>query len=232
MTDRRALLDDLLSTADDSRLSRSERRALRAVLGELEERGALDDQDRHWLRHALVEAVAEQLRDPRDAQLVRWLGDTLGLLEPGPVRETAPSRALFGPEDPMVETLVSVISGARRSLDICMFTITDDRLTEAIAAAHRRGVAVRILSDGDKARDPGSDTDRLGLSGVPVRLDHSDRHMHHKFAVVDGRILVNGSYNWTRAADSRNRENFTLTEEPALVLRFARAFEGLWGEQA
>ncbi len=224
--DQDELLDEILATSDDRRLSRSERRALRSVLRDLD----LSDGERIKLESALIEAVAEQLRDPRDAQLVRWLGDTLGLLRHKPMRQTAPSRALFGPEDPMVETLVSVLSGAGRSVDVCMFTITDDRIAEALVAAHRRGVKVRILSDGDKARDPGSDAHRLERSGLPVRLDHLDRHMHHKFAVIDASILVNGSYNWTRAADTRNRENFTLTEEPALVRRYERAFQVMWVE--
>ena len=37
--------------------------------------------------------------------------------------------------------------GCRATLDICVFTIADDRLTESILAAHRRGVAVRIITD-------------------------------------------------------------------------------------
>ena len=217
---RETLLDDILGTADDRRLSRSERKALRAVLSDMD----LGDHDRLWLEQALIEAVAEQLRDPRDAQLVRWLGDTLGLLRHRPMRQTAPSRALFGPEDPMVETVVSVLSGARRSVDVAMFTITDDRISEALLAAHQRGVRVRIVSDGAKAHDPGSDAWSLDRAGVPLRLDPSPDHMHHKFAVVDAAILINGSYNWTRAADDRNRENFTLSEEPALVRRYERAF--------
>ena len=55
-------------------------------------------------------------------------------------------------------------------------------------------------------------------------------HFHHKFAVIDGHVLLNGSYNWTRSADMNNRENFMLSEEPTLVRRYARAFDALWAE--
>lgn len=44
-------------------------------------------------------------------------------------------------------------------------------------------------------------------------------HMHHKFAVIDGRLLVNGSFNWTRQAVLYNQENCVVTDNPQLVRR-------------
>lgn len=42
-------------------------------------------------------------------------------------------------------------------------------------------------------------------------------HMHHKFAIVDGRLLINGSFNWTRQAVLYNQENCIITDNPQLV---------------
>ena len=56
--------------------------------------------------------------------------------------------------------------------------------------------------------------------------------MHHKFAVVDGAVLVNGSFNWTRQAVLQNQENVVLTRSPALAARFAQQFEHLWAKYA
>ncbi|MCA9056002.1 MAG: endonuclease, partial [Planctomycetaceae bacterium] len=50
---------------------------------------------------------------------------------------------------------------ARETVDVCVFTITDDRITRAILDAHRRRVRIRILSDDDKSGDLGSDVERL-----------------------------------------------------------------------
>ena len=52
--------------------------------------------------------------------------------------------------------------------------------------------------------------------------------MHHKFAVFDSTILLNGSYNWTRGAASNNEENFVVTNNSRLVAIFSKAFEDLW----
>ena len=117
-------------------------------------------------------------------------------------------------------------------MDICVFTITDNRIADAIEKAHRRRVQIRVISDDDKSMDAGSDIDRLERSGIAVRMDRSEHHMHHKFAIFDGRTLLNGSYNWTRGADQKNRENFLVTDEPALVDPYVRAFLAMWEELA
>jgi len=95
--------------------------------------------------------------------------------------------------------------------------------------AHERGVKLRILSDNDKANDFGSDIDRLARAGVAVRIDRTPVHMHHKFGIFDGRLLLTGSYNWTRSAHDENAENNVLTDDPTLVKAFTVEFERLWG---
>ena len=111
-----------------------------------------------------------------------------------------------------------------------MFTITDDRIADAILEAHHRGVKVRIISDDDKSFDRGSDIQRLRDANVSLRVDHSPHHMHHKFAVFDGRLAVTGSYNWTRGAAERNHENLVILDDPRIVPRFVDEFERLWAQ--
>ncbi len=92
----------------------------------------------------------------------------------------------------------------------------------------RRGLAVRIITDNEKAEDEGSDIDWLRESGIPVRVDRTQYHMHHKFAVFDGELLLSGSYNWTRGAALYNDENLIVTSDPRLIAAFSKAFEKLW----
>lgn len=61
-----------------------------------------------------------------------------------------------------------------------------------------------------------------------MRCDKGSVHMHHKFAVVDGRRLVTGSLNWTLTAVQSNLENVLVTEEGALVRPFVDEFRRLW----
>ena len=121
--------------------------------------------------------------------------------------------AHFSPGDQCVRRIVELFGKARKRVDVCVFTITDDRIADALLTAHRRGVAVRVVSDDDKALDQGSDIARFRAAGVPVRLDASPNHMHHKFAIFDETLLLTGSFNWTRGATERNNENFVVTSD-------------------
>ena len=129
-----------------------------------------------------------------------------------------------------MRTIVGKLNQARRQADICVFTITDNRITKAIEATHDRGVAVRVISDNDKSEDRGSDIERMERHGIAVRVDRTRHHMHHKYAVFDGRCAITGSYNWTRSAAEHNEENLIVTTDHRAVRAFSAKFAELWIE--
>jgi phosphatidylserine/phosphatidylglycerophosphate/cardiolipin synthase-like enzyme len=145
-------------------------------------------------------------------------------------RDEAPAEAgaFFTPGDSGPRAIAGLFGRTRKSAEICVFTITDDRITSAILDAHRRGVALRIITDDEKAHDPGSDIRRLREAGIPLHTDQNPNHMHHKFAIFDHTALLTGSYNWTRGAAEHNFENFLITADPRLVSAFLREFDRLW----
>ncbi len=224
---RSELEDNLRQTLDDHRLSRSEKRALGEVLADL----TPTTRDAALLRSIAFDLAREELRGHENRNVLDWLEEIVKLLsqvaEPsdGKVAE-----AYFTPGADGPVRIASLVRSARRALDICVFTITDDRIARAVLEAHRRGVRVRIVTDDDKAFDRGSDIERLERAGIEVRTDRSEAHMHHKFALFDNRILLTGSYNWTRSAAGDNQENFVVIDDPNLVKAFARTFEQLWNQ--
>jgi len=217
-------LDDLLKRSlTDRRVSKAERQQLETLLSG----AAVQESTLAELRHRAVQIAKGAVKDD-DVRVVQWLGDVLSALSSAAARPRVVSEAHFSPGDTCVRRIAELLTDAKEQLDICVFTITDDRVSDQILAAHRRRVAVRIITDDEKAFDEGSDIDRLRRAGVPVRVDNSVHHMHHKFALFDRRRLLTGSYNWTRAAARDNQENLVITGDPALVEAFASTFEDLW----
>ena len=217
-------------TLEDRRLSRGEKRALKEVLADVREgmKGT-------WRASAFAlagDAIADAKIDTERREVLDWLEDVVKLLEaPVEAGEHAPNQVaevIFSPGDGCRARIASLLAKSRKSADICVFTITDDRLARPIVEAHRRGIRVRIITDDDKSQDLGSDIEALRKAGVPVRVDHSEHHMHHKYAVFDGAILLTGSYNWTRSAAKHNRENVVVTDDPRLVRPFVDRFAETW----
>ena len=162
------------------------------------------------------------------AALVGWLTDVIRSVEaPAAAPIVAPQDVVFGPGPDCTDRVIGALRGAGRRIDICVFTITDDRISREILGAHRRGLRVRIISDDEKSQDLGADVESLAGAGIPTVYDQAG-HMHHKFAVVDGRRLLNGSFNWTRGAAAENHENLVISEDERLVGAFSAEFERLW----
>ncbi|XP_037620414.1 mitochondrial cardiolipin hydrolase [Sebastes umbrosus] len=114
------------------------------------------------------------------------------------------------------------------SLDLCVFAFSNMDLSRAVLALHSRGVTIRVLTDKDYAAITGSQIGVLRKAGICVRCDVGSVYMHHKFAVVDNRLLITGSLNWTLTAVQSNMENILVTDEPDLVRPFIEEFNRLW----
>jgi len=209
----------------DGRLSDDERRELaNALLA-----APLRDEDLRRLRNQSFGLVRERLSDPLQLALLKWLEGVVRTLDASASRTPAVlQEAAFSPGTDCLELILRCLRAVEKMLDICVFTLSDDRIAEAVLAAHRRGIRIRILTDNDKEFDAGSDIARLRDAGIPVVVDRTSAHMHHKFAIFDGKRLLNGSYNWTRSACNLNEENLVLSDDPRLISRFSRQFETLW----
>lgn len=220
------LIQALKKTLEDYRLTRSEKGALKSIFGNQ----VLDRHRAEFVRSEVFRLAAEEIAQHECRQVLKWVEDVTALLLPQNVEKEIESRAVFSTQEDCAQALRGIISSARSSIDVCVFTITDDRITDALLEAARRRIKIRIITDDEKSSDRGSDIKRLANAGIEVRSDRNPNHMHHKFALFDGGKLLNGSYNWTRSASLANEENFVVTDDPILVRAFSRHFDRLWDQ--
>lgn len=218
-----ALDRELRATLSDLRLDEEERAQLRELGA-----GLKADQVR-YLRNRAFALAAEHLHEPTSARAaLQWLQQVMRTLEVHAAAAREPASAHFSPGESCRQRIISLCRSARSSVDVCVFTLADDLLSAELLTAHRRGLRLRVISDDDKRHDAGSDVERLAEAGIEVRIDRGLPHMHHKFAVFDGRLLLNGSFNWTRSASTSNHENLLVIEHAGLVADFQGEFERLW----
>jgi len=138
------------------------------------------------------------------------------------------------------DALVSELNNARHSIELAMFdlgfltgvSIADDFETDVVSAlvnARDRGVKVKVLLNGQIAHtgplpEPWDKDFRRPLKPAAQRLKdawidvgfvyyHESIYspLHHKFAAIDGRTCIIGSYNWYEAS--------VISDEVLLVVR-------------
>ena len=111
-----------------------------------------------------------------------------------------------------------LIDGARRTLDLELYVITDRGIVHAIEAAAARGVRVRVLLDPDqRPSDPYAA--EMAAAGVPVRLFAAlpGQKLHAKVGIADGRTVLLGSANWTNSGFGHNHECDVFLPDAAQV---------------
>ena len=139
----------------------------------------------------------------------------------------------FAPGTNLERVDIPLIESARTSLDIAMYTFTDRNIADAVAGAARRGVHVRIYRDRDQYASEqyrgGQVTAILaGQRNIQIRVKASSELMHEKAFEVDGRVLRDGSGNWSPSAARYQDNEITVTNDPLEAAGFSQNFNRMW----
>ena len=131
------------------------------------------------------------------------------------------SMKLIVEPDAGVAPILSAIKRARRTIDVLIFRLDRPEVSDAIAGAVRRGVAVRALiahtnSGGEKSLRKLEM--RLLEGGVAVSRTADDLVRYHgKLMIVDHRVLHVYGFNYTRLDMKRSRRFGIVTRNRRLV---------------
>ena len=135
----------------------------------------------------------------------------------------------FTPSVECEQGIIKLIDTADNSIDVAVYSITNDNLVKALQRAQNRGVKLRILTDRLQAAGKYSKVPEMYKSGLNVKVNTINKIEHNKFAVFDGEKVVTGSYNWTTSATRNNSENclFILQKNDS-VADYQNRFNELW----
>ena len=85
----------------------------------------------------------------------------------------------------------------------------------------RIGVDLRVILDKSQRTERYSSADFLAHAGIPVWIDDKHASAHNKVMVIDGRCLVTGSFNFTKAAEEKSAENLLVINDTGLTAKYA-----------
>ncbi|QIA07946.1 phospholipase D-like domain-containing protein [Draconibacterium halophilum] len=186
----------------------------------------LNRRDREALKSLLIKK-GKQLEASGHKHVISWLETCITLINQHAFHF---NHVFFSPGHQIKNEIKQLLDHATETVDLCIFTITDNELAKRIISCHNRGVKVRIITDDEKIADYGSEILILALAGIPVKTDHSHYHMHNKFGIIDKQIAITGSFNWTYTATKHNQENLVATTKFEIVKQYNEEFNRLWTE--
>ncbi len=140
----------------------------------------------------------------------------------------AKTEVYFSLSDNPQKEIIKNINQAEASIKIAMYIFTDREIALPLIKAHERGVKVRLYLDKDQVDYKYSQSRFLVQKGIKTRISSNNYIMHHKFAIIDNRMLLTGSYNWTFSANHRNDENLMVIDDPEIIALYQNQFEKLW----
>jgi phosphatidylserine/phosphatidylglycerophosphate/cardiolipin synthase-like enzyme len=139
-------------------------------------------------------------------------------------------KTTFAPDNDITGEVVQAIKDARQSIDILAFTFTSDRIGDALLAARKRGVKIRVVIESRNASGTGSEYKRFKTNKLDVRQDGNCYVMHDKVIIIDGHEVITGSFNWTRQAQEQNDENALFIDNDGLAQHYANEFTNIYAQ--
>jgi phosphatidylserine/phosphatidylglycerophosphate/cardiolipin synthase-like enzyme len=135
-------------------------------------------------------------------------------------------RVLFSPRGGCTEAIVAALRHATRTVDVQAYSFTSAPIAKAVTDAHARGVKVRIILDKSQRTERYSSATFLKNHDVPVFIDDEHAIAHNKVILIDGKTVITGSFNFSKAAEERNAENLLIIEgRPDLASAYTDNFE-------
>ena len=144
----------------------------------------------------------------------------------GALARAAAIRVYFSPNGGCTDAILQQINGARSEILLQAYSFTSQPIARALLQAKRRGVRIVAVLDKSNRSQKYSAATFLQNMEIPVYID--DRHAiaHNKIMIIDNRVVITGSFNFTKAAETKNAENLLILEDmPDLTRAYRENFE-------
>jgi len=135
----------------------------------------------------------------------------------------------FSPDTGVADKILDVLQTARASIHFLAFSFTRQDFTDAMIERAQAGVTVQGVFE-KRQVSAGADQAWQALTGagLDVRLDGNAYTMHNKVIIVDGQIVITGSYNFSANAEEQNDENILIIHHAEIAAAYEQAWQRVW----
>jgi phosphatidylserine/phosphatidylglycerophosphate/cardiolipin synthase-like enzyme len=118
--------------------------------------------------------------------------------------------------------VVREIESTHNTIFVQAYSFTSAPIAKALADARARGVEVAVILDDSQKTEKYSSADFLVHAGIATGIDARHAIAHNKVMILDGRTVITGSFNFTKAAEESNAENLLIIRDAKIAEMYAQ----------
>jgi phosphatidylserine/phosphatidylglycerophosphate/cardiolipin synthase-like enzyme len=131
----------------------------------------------------------------------------------------------FSPHGECTNAIIRELKKANNSILVQAYSFTSVPIAEALVNAHKRGIKVEVILDKSRKAEKKSSARFLSDQGVQVKIDATRGIAHNKVMIIDGEIVITGSFNFTKNAEKNNAENLLVIHDKKLASLYTKNWQ-------
>ena len=142
-----------------------------------------------------------------------------------------PVEIYFSPEDGIAAHILTLLQSAQESIYFMAYSFTSNDIGNAIRQRAADGLTVSGVMDNDQINSSqGTEYDVFMQVGLNVRRDGNAGLMHHKVIIIDRKIVITGSYNFSNSAETSNDENVVIIHNAEVAAQYLAEFQRVYDQ--
>ena len=110
-------------------------------------------------------------------------------------------QVFFSPIGGCTKAVVENLKKATNTVLVQAYSFTSGPIAKALVDAEKRGVKVQVILDKSQRTEKYSSADFVQHAGIPTYIDAKHAIAHNKIMIIDGKTVLTGSFNFTKAAE-------------------------------
>ena len=128
-----------------------------------------------------------------------------------------PVHVYFSPNGGCTHAIIDTINNAKSEILVQAYIFTSEPIAKALLGAHKRGVKVYVILDRSQKKDGYSPATFFTNQDIPAYIDSMHARAHDKVMIIDKEIVITGSFNFSKSAETQNSENVLIIRSSELA---------------
>ena len=137
-----------------------------------------------------------------------------------PPRPSLPIEIFFSPKGGCTDAIIKELKDAKSSVLVQAYWFTSPSIAKALVEVHKRGVKVAVILDRSRTEIENEQAAFIVQNDVPTFIDDKHTTAHSKVIIIDGNVVITGSFNFTDQAENENVENLLVIRDKGIADKF------------